>query len=430
MGAFRHASAVIVLFRAVAVLPRQRRVGQALPVISDGKLHQIRHKGLVHQLQNHLLGHLPHDQPRFLKIIGRHQHLPRADAVRGGTVSLDVFHPAALGAPGMVDQKLGIDAEEPVEKLGVVHLALPPQRTARHVAHSVQAVLLQLFRDPPAHTPEIRQRAVLPQRPAVAHLVQLGDAHAVLIRGHVLGHNVHGDLGQVQIRADPDGGGDACGCQHVPHNGHGVFARALAAGADIIRRVQKNLVNGVDVDVLRRGIFQIDLIDPRAVFDIKRHARRRDNIVKLQRRIFLQLTAEEGTAGKDAARRAAAPDRIDLADAFHSLEQTRPAGDPIGLEGGGDGETDCLFRARGVCDHKTGVQRIEAAFATLHRGVKAFQVDGDIGPILRFPHLRFSQAHSTSISFSFQEMHPSALSLKRGRKRSGRSGPPLRPDLV
>lgn len=50
---------------------------------------------------------------------------------------------------------------------------------------------------------------MVPERPAVAHLVQLRNADAVLIRRDVLGPDVHGDLGQVQVGADARRGGDA-----------------------------------------------------------------------------------------------------------------------------------------------------------------------------------------------------------------------------
>ena len=209
---------------------------------------------------------------------------------------------------GLFARIIDLPAEEAVKQFLVMAGARFADRAAGHVAHRIESVVLQLFGDAAAHAPEVRQRAVIPQRAAIAHLVELGDAHAVGVRLHALGHHVHRDLRQIQVRPDADRGRDARGLEHVAHDEHRKFPRRDAARADIVRRVEKDLVDGVDVDVLRRGIFEVDLIDARAVFHVVGHARRRHDIVQRERGISFQLAREVRAAGKDPPRRPA-PER-------------------------------------------------------------------------------------------------------------------------
>lgn len=41
-----------------------------------------------------------------------------------------------------------------------------------------------------------------PERPAVGHLIKLGNPRAAFVRFDVLGNNIHGDFFQIQIGAD------------------------------------------------------------------------------------------------------------------------------------------------------------------------------------------------------------------------------------
>ena len=141
------------------------------------------------------------------------QHLPAAHAVVGGLVGLDVRHGAALKAPGVVDEQLGVHPEQPEQ------LFLPRARegNARHIPHGGHAVLLQPPRDAPAYPPEVGEGAMVPVFLPVAALVQPGHPHAVFVRRAVLCLDVHGHLGQIQVRPDARRGGDAGGLQHLPH---------------------------------------------------------------------------------------------------------------------------------------------------------------------------------------------------------------------
>src|SRR5699024_7927613 len=103
---------------------------------------------------------------------------------------LDVRHGAALPAPGVVDEELGVYTEQIVEKL------LPLEGAPGDISHGVEAQGGQLLLVAPAHPPEVRQGPVVPQETAVAHLVQLRDAYPMLIRRSMLGLDIHGHFAE------------------------------------------------------------------------------------------------------------------------------------------------------------------------------------------------------------------------------------------
>ena len=215
----------------------------------------IGHDALVYQIQRQQIGHFPHDQPRFVKGIGLLQHLAGADAVGGGAVGLDVRQRAGFPTPGVVDEQLRVDAEELVEKVLAVILSGAAQRTAGDITHRVHSVACQLARNAAAYAPEVGQRPVRPELPAIAHLVKLRNAHAVLIRRNVLGADVHGDFAKIDVFADARRGRDAGVVQYVQYDAHGEFPRGQAVGLEIGRCVDEYLVDGIDVNVVWRDVF-------------------------------------------------------------------------------------------------------------------------------------------------------------------------------
>ena len=52
----------------------------------------------------------------------------------------------------------------------------------------------------------------------------------------------------------------------------GKFADAVAVGAQIACHINENLINGINVDVLRGNIIQVNVVDLRAVIHIQVHA--------------------------------------------------------------------------------------------------------------------------------------------------------------
>ncbi len=105
-----------------------------------------------------------------------------------------------------------------------------------------------------------------PQQAAVAHLVQLRDAHPVPVGLDMLGDDIHRDLAQIEVTPDARGGGDAGRAQHVADDLLRQLARGQAVGREIGRDIHEHLVDRIDVDILGRDVLQIDLVNARAVF--------------------------------------------------------------------------------------------------------------------------------------------------------------------
>ena len=248
----------------------------------------------------------------------------------------------------------------------------------------------QLFSVASPDPPEIRQRRMLPQQAAVAFFVQLRDAHTVLVGGDVLGLNVHRDLGEIEVAADARCGRDAGRSQNVLNDAHGEIVGRQAVQLQIGRCIKEDLVYRVAVDVLRRDVLEVDVIDFCALGDVVCHLRRRDNVVQLPLRVSAQIVGVGRFPGKTAAGGTGAPPDVDLAHLLHDLEQPRATGDTVSLQRGGHRKTDGLLSAGGICHDKVRRQRVEVAFDTFDRGVEGFQVDGHIDFSLRHeipPHM-------------------------------------------
>ena len=217
-----------------------------------------------------------------------------------------------------------------------------------------------------AETPEIRQRRVLPEKLTIGAFIQLRDAYPVLVGGGFLCHNVHGDLGEVQVRADADGGRDAGALQHLPDHGlrhdmggahmpaFGLFLEAI----EIARTVDERLVDAVNVNILRRDIVQVDGENERGDPFVLRHARRGD--VKLGFGAFFGVIQTDGLLGLKEPGAGRHADR---------------------LEGRGDRETDRLIGAGHIRHQQPGLERIEPARHTFDRGVVGLEIDADTGAI-------------------------------------------------
>ena len=297
----------------------------------------------------------------------------------------------------MVDDQLGVDAEGFVEPV----LAIGVERGTRNVAQSEKLHRLELLRDAFTDAPEIRQRAVCPEFFPEGHFVERRNANAVPVGPGFLGFDVHGDLGEKEIGADARRRRDAGIVQHVAHHRHGQLVGRHAIGAEIICHIDKNLVDGIDNDVLRRDVFQIGGVDPAAVFLVQAHPRRRDDVGNLQRRVFFYGFRVEGGCGElvfsgfrvapdcTGTDSGVQPFPVDLLHALNHFKQTRPAGNAVGFQRGRYRQADGLIRPAFVGNDQIGGQRIEMALHAFHAGVKALCVDGHILPNL-FRHARRS----------------------------------------
>ena len=218
-----------------------------------------------------------------------------------------------------------------------------------------------------------------PQSAAVAHLVQLRDAHAVFVRRDVLGGDVHGHLGQVQVGADACGSSDAHGALHVQNHLYRQLLGGEVIGFQVGGGVDEHLIDGVDVNVLRRHILQVHLVDAGAVLHVQGHPGRGHQVVQGHIGMGLHLGVVPGGGGELPARGFPLALPVDLLHPLHHLEQPGAAGNAVGLQGGGHRQADGLFRAGLVRHHQVGGHGVQAPLHALHRSVERFQVDGQVG---------------------------------------------------
>ena len=352
---------------------------QAFPVIAHRQDDLVRHKALVHQVQGQRVRHLPHHQPGLLRPVGTGEHLAGAHTVVCGSVGLDIRHGAALPAPGVVDEELGVYTEQIVEQL------LPLEGAPGNIPHSVETQRSQLLLVAPAHPPEIRQGPVVPQKTAVAHLVQLRDAYPMLIRRSMLGLDIHGHLAEVEIGADARRRDDTGLQEHVQDDLPGQLPGRQAVGIQIPRHIHHHLVDGVGVDILRGDILQIDLIDLGAPVHVASHPWRSHDVVQCQSRVFLQVRIVGGGAGKLAAWSLTLPLGVDLPHPLDHLEEAGPAGDAVGLQRGRHGKADGLVRPAPVRHHQIGGHGVQPPLHALHGGVEGLEVNGDIRFVSHYP---------------------------------------------
>ena len=126
------------------------------------------------------------------------------------------------------------------------------------------------------------------------------------------------------------------------------------------------------MDIPGFDVFEIDLIDARAVLHVVSHARFGDDVFQRQAGIGREERGAVGGTGKFAPRRAAEALGVDGAHALDDLEQPRPPGDAQRLEGGRDGQADGLFRAAFIGHDEMGVHRVQIAFDALDRSIEGF----------------------------------------------------------
>ena len=128
-----------------------------------------------------------------------------------------------------------------------------------------------------------------PQLPAVAHLVEFRDAHAVFIGIHVLRHHVHRNLAQVKVRADSARRRDSRSREHVLDNRLHQFARGLLVQFEVARQIQEAFVDGIGVDILGAHILQVNVVDLRGILHVLCHLRFRNQEFDLLARTAFHL---------------------------------------------------------------------------------------------------------------------------------------------
>ena len=70
----------------------------------------------------------------------------------------------------------------------------------------------------------------------------------------MLGHDVHGHLGQVEIGADPGCGGDPCDLKNLLYQLFRQLPGSKLVGVQVRGGIDEDLVDGIYVDIIRGNI--------------------------------------------------------------------------------------------------------------------------------------------------------------------------------
>ena len=135
----------------------------------------------------------------------------------------------------------------------------------------------------------------------------------------------------------------------------GLQSGGITVKMQIGSAVDEYFVNRVDMDILRRDIFQIHRVDPGGDTLVLRHPGNGDFVAYLC--AVLPLIPSDGLL---------------------RFKEPGTAGNPDGLQGGADCETDGLVGAGRIRDQKICPERVVSPIDALDRCVKGFHVDGDI----------------------------------------------------
>lgn len=154
----------------------------------------------------------------------------------------------------MINEQFGIDHEHPVQYIFVFY------GHPGDVAKSVHPGSFKSCSISPTNPPEICQRPMCPHFFPEGSLVQLCDPHTVLVCLNMLRLNIHSNFAQKKIRPDTGCRCDPGGLQNVPDHPHGKVAGCQFVELQIGSRVDKHLVDGINVNILGRDVFQVNRI--------------------------------------------------------------------------------------------------------------------------------------------------------------------------
>ena len=275
-------------------------------------------------------------------------------AARFRTIALDVLHADRFMSPGMVDEKFGLNAEEPVEQVFVKRFPRIAERTACDVAHGIETVSFKLLGRSSADAPKISERRMCPKAAAVLQCVEFCDAYAVRIGRNMLRYNIHGNFGKIEICADARRCGNTGLTEYVSDEAHGERMCRDALCVQITRYVDEYFVDGVDMDIGRGDAPEINLIDAHTVIHIECHARRRNMVGHREGRMICELICVCAFTCEFPVGSADTPSPVDLFDLADDLKEPRTSSDAVCLECGGDGETDGLARTAFIRDNEIG----------------------------------------------------------------------------
>ena len=357
-------AAVAVCFDGTVVGGSPGGIGQVFDIVADGEDNLVGYDFFIYKIEGELVCHFFQNELCFVCLIRTMQNLPGADAVGFRFVGFDFRDGAGFKAPGVVDQKLCIFSEKPIEQVFIF------DRAACDIPHREQSIFGKLSGIAVSDAPEVSERLMCPELLSECHFIEKSDAHAVFICREVLCYDIHCNLAEKKIRPDAGSSGDSCRIHDIENNFTGKFAGSHSAGGQIIRNVHKNLVDGINDDILRRDIFHIDGINSGAAFHIMCHLGRRDQKINGECRILRKLREKIGCTGKYLSGRMLFSFDIDFPDSLLYFKKTTSSGHAKAFQRWCDSKTDGFVCTADVCHDKVGVKGVKAALPTFYGSVK------------------------------------------------------------
>ena len=193
-----------------------------------------------------------------------------------------------------------------------------------------------------------------PEQYAVGHFIELRNSYTVLIWRSFLCDDIHGDLGKIKVCPDSRCSGDAGFIQYIPDHSHCQVVRRAhvslfrfpAVQIHIVCCLDKNLIDGIDVNILCGDVFEVYRIDLSRDFLIQCHLWLCHDVTD-----FCVML------------------RFIKPDCLLCLKKAGPAGNADGFKGRTDGQTDRLVSSAFIRHQKIECQRIFAAFNTFDRSI-------------------------------------------------------------
>ena len=147
-------------------------------------------------------------------------------------------------------------------------------------------------------------------------------------------------------------------------------------GVQVLRCINQDLIDRVDMDVLRGNVPEIDLVDTGAVLHVEGHARRSGDIRSPKGRVFFKCHAVTGFTREFF--HLCKPAAVHFLHPLHNFKQSCTPGNAIRFQGRRDCKADCLLCSGNICNNEIRRQRIQSQFNGFHRGIERLQINRDI----------------------------------------------------
>ena len=97
----------------------------------------------------------------------------------------------------------------------------------------------------------------------------------------MLCNDIHGNLAQIKIGRNSGSSSDSSFRKNVMDHTDCKFMRGQFIKRKIARCINKNFINRINMDVFRRKIFQIHIVNPRGIFYVESHPWNGNNVFQI-----------------------------------------------------------------------------------------------------------------------------------------------------